>query len=85
LPLHSSTNEETIAKRLYRAKEKIKAGEIELTVPQGNELPDKLEGVLKSLYLLFNEGIQFITSDFLIREDLCEEAMRLVRCLPSTR
>jgi RNA polymerase sigma-70 factor (ECF subfamily) len=82
------TNEETIAKRLYRAKEKIKAGEIELTVPQGNELPDKLEGVLKSLYLLFNEGYNSSHPDFLIREDLCEEAMRLTRLLtqhPLTR
>ena len=82
------TNEETIAKRLYRAKEKIKTCDIELAVPQGNELPDKLEGVLKSLYLLFNEGYNSSHPDFLIREDLCEEAMRLVRLLsqhPLTR
>ena len=75
------TNEETIAKRLYRAKEKIKTGEIELAVPQGNELPDKLDGVLKSLYLLFNEGYNSSHPDSLIREDLCEEAMRLVLLL----
>ena len=75
------TNEETIAKRLYRAKEKIKTCDIELAVPQGNELPDKLEGVLKSLYLLFNEGYNSSHPDLLIREDLCEEAMRLVRLL----
>ena len=82
------TNEETIAKRLYRAKEKIKTCDIELAVPQGNELPDKLEGVLKSLYLLFNEGYNSSHPDLLIREDLCEEAMRLVRLLcqhPLTR
>ena len=82
------TNEETIGKRLYRAKEKIKAGEIELAVPQGNELPEKLDEVLKSLYLLFNEGYNSSHPDFLIREDLCEEAMRLVRLLtqhPLTR
>jgi RNA polymerase sigma-70 factor (ECF subfamily) len=82
------TNEETIAKRLYRAKEKIKAGDIELAVPQGSELPAKLDGVLKSLYLLFNEGYNSSHPDLLIREDLCEEAMRLVRLLtqhPLTR
>src|SRR5438105_3365145 len=71
------TNEETITKRIYRAKEKIKAEKIELTVPQGVELPERLDVVLKSLYLLFNEGYNSSNPDKLIREDLCEEAMRL--------
>ncbi len=75
------TSEETIAKRLYRAKEKIKAGEIELIVPEGKELAEKLDVVLKSLYLLFNEGYNSSHPDNLIREDLCEEAMRLTQLL----
>ncbi len=75
------TSDETIAKRLYRAKEKIKSGEIELVVPEGKELPEKLDVVLKSLYLLFNEGYNSSHPDHLIREDLCEEAMRLTRLL----
>ena len=79
------TSEETIAKRLYRAKEKIKAGEIELIVPEGKELAEKLDVVLKSLYLLFNEGYNSSHPDNLIREDLCEEAMRLTRLLYAAR
>ncbi|MEI9945916.1 MAG: sigma-70 family RNA polymerase sigma factor [Chitinophagaceae bacterium] len=71
------TNEETITKRIYRAKEKIKSENIELEVPQGNELPVRLDAVLKSLYLLFNEGYNSSHADLLIREDLCQEAMRL--------
>ena len=71
------TNDETISKRIYRAKEKIKSENIELTVPQNEELIERLDFVLKSLYLLFNEGYHSYHPEFLIREDLCEEAMRL--------
>ena len=71
------TTEETIAKRIYRAKEKIKAEKIELEVPQNDELSTRIDTVLKSLYLLFNEGYKSSNPDKLIREDLCEEAMRL--------
>ena len=75
------TNEETISKRIYRAKEKIKAEKIEMNVPQGKELPDRLDVVLKSLYLLFNEGYNSSHPDLLIRDDLCQEAMRLTLLL----
>jgi RNA polymerase sigma-70 factor (ECF subfamily) len=75
------TTEETINKRIYRAKEKIKTEKIELVVPQGHELSGRLDAVLKSLYLLFNEGYNSSHPDLLIREDLCEEAMRLVYLL----
>ena len=71
------TTDDTIAKRIYRAKEKIKTEKIELEVPQGSELPARVEAVLKSLYLLFNEGYKSSNADKLIREDLCEEAIRL--------
>ncbi|HET6724049.1 MAG TPA: sigma-70 family RNA polymerase sigma factor [Chitinophagaceae bacterium] len=71
------TTEDTIAKRIYRAKEKIKAANIQLDVPHSNELPTRIDTVLKSLYLLFNEGYNSSHPDHLIREDLCEEAMRL--------
>jgi RNA polymerase sigma-70 factor (ECF subfamily) len=71
------TTEETIAKRIYRAKEKIKTEKIELDVPQSNELSSRVDTVLKSLYLLFNEGYKSSNPDQLIREDLCDEAMRL--------
>lgn len=71
------TTEDTIAKRIYRAKERIKAENIQLDVPHSNELPSRIDTVLKSLYLLFNEGYNSSHPDHLIREDLCEEAMRL--------
>ena len=77
------TTDETIAKRIYRAKEKIKTEKIELEVPQNNELSLRVDTVLKSLYLLFNEGYKSSNPDKLIREDLCEEAMRL--CLLITQ
>ena len=71
------TTDETIAKRIYRAKEKIKSENIQLEVPLSNELPVRTDTVLKSLYLLFNEGYNSSNPDKLIREDLCEEAIRL--------
>jgi RNA polymerase sigma factor (sigma-70 family) len=71
------TNDETISKRIYRAKEKIKGEKIELEVPDNDELQERIDAVLKSLYLLFNEGYNSSHSEKLIREDLCEEAMRL--------
>ena len=75
------TNDETINKRIYRAKEKIRTEKIELNVPQGSELPGRLDVVLKSLYLLFNEGYNSSQPDKLIRDDLCQEAMRLTYLL----
>ena len=71
------TSEETIAKRIYRAKEKFKSENIELELPPVNQLPPRLDGVLQSLYLLFSEGYKSSHPDYLIREDLCEEAIRL--------
>jgi RNA polymerase sigma factor (sigma-70 family) len=71
------TGEETISKRIYRAKEKIKAENISLDLPSPNALPSRLDAVLQSLYLLFNEGYNSSNSDRLIRDDLCENAMRL--------
>jgi RNA polymerase sigma factor (sigma-70 family) len=75
------TTEETVAKRIYRAKEKIKAEQIELDAPLGDELKLRLDAVLKSLYLLFNEGYNSSHQEHLIREDLCREAMRLCHLL----
>lgn len=82
------TQEETIAKRIYRAKEKIKTEQIELEVPHSHALSLRLDAVLKCLYLLFNEGYNSSHPEQLIREDLCTEAMRLCHLLtghPLTR
>src|SRR5687767_8399403 len=71
------TNEETITKRIYRAKEKIRIENIQLEMPGEEEMANRLNAVLQSLYLLFNEGYNSSHPDLLIREELCEEAMRL--------
>ncbi|HEX6224080.1 MAG TPA: DUF6596 domain-containing protein, partial [Chryseolinea sp.] len=71
------TNSETITKRLYRAREKIREENISLEAPIPAELPGRLDAVLHSLYLLFNEGYNSSHPDVLIRHDLCEEAIRL--------
>jgi RNA polymerase sigma factor (sigma-70 family) len=73
--------EETIAKRIYRAKEKIRSEGIELILPPASQLQQRLDAVLHSLYLLFNEGYNSSHPDKLIREDLCEEAMRMAYLL----
>ena len=77
------TNEETITKRLYRAKEKIREEKIELEIPSASTVTSRVEIVLHSLYLLFTEGYNSSHPDQLIRHDLCEEAMRL--CLLLTK
>ena len=71
------TSEETIIKRLYRAREKIRTEKIDLEVPVAEHLPARLEVVWHTLYLVFNEGYNSSHSHQLIRDDLCEEAMRL--------
>ncbi|HEV7333297.1 MAG TPA: sigma-70 family RNA polymerase sigma factor [Flavisolibacter sp.] len=74
-------DEETIAKRIYRAKEKIRTENIALDLPSPDQLPGRLDAVLHCLYLLFNEGYNSSHPEQLIREDLCEEAMRLTYLL----
>lgn len=81
------TSEDTIAKRIYRAREKIREEKMVLEVPATDTLPLRLEVVLRVLYLLFNEGYNSSHQDNLIRKDLCAEAMRLTHLLtqhPST-
>ena len=78
------TTDETITKRIYRAKEKIRQNDIRLEVPTGAQLATRLDSVLKSIYLLFSEGYNSAHPDQLIRRDLCEEAMRLCLLLTQT-
>ncbi|HEV7622092.1 MAG TPA: sigma-70 family RNA polymerase sigma factor, partial [Flavisolibacter sp.] len=75
------TSEETISKRIYRAKQKIIAEKIELEIPANDKLLLRIDTVLQSLYLLFNEGYNSSHPLDLIREELCEEAMRLTYLL----
>lgn len=73
--------EETIKKRLSRARKAIKAQTISFEIPQGKELPLRLDRVLEVLYLIFNEGFHSNKKDILIRQDLCAEALRLTKML----
>jgi RNA polymerase sigma-70 factor (ECF subfamily) len=77
------TNDETITKRLYRAREKIREEKIDLEIPSPRTLVSRLETVQHTIYLLFTEGYNSSHPDHLIRHDLCEEAMRL--CLLLTK
>lgn len=71
------TQEATIQKRLYRAKQFIQKNNIQLEIPLGAELVSRLETVHTVLYLIFNEGYNSTKAGELIRKDLCAEAMRL--------
>ena len=71
------TNKETINKRLFRAREKLRLEKIEIEEPDSDEIEKRLETVLLTLYLLFNEGYYSESNDAVLREDLCLEAMRL--------
>src|SRR6478609_6639734 len=71
------TTEDTISKRLYRAKEKIRSENIELEAPTKGLLSQRLDAVLHTLYLLFNEGYNSSHPELLVRQDLCAEAIRL--------
>ncbi len=73
--------EATMAKRLTRARRKIAVAKIPYRVPDPSELPERLGGVLATVYLLFNEGYNASGGDDLIRPSLTEEAIRLGRLL----
>lgn len=75
------SNKETIKKRLYRAKEKLRLGEVKIELPKDKEINERLQVVLTTLYLLFNEGYYSVSKDKNMRKELCLEAMRLAYIL----
>ncbi len=75
------TTDAAIAKRLTRAKQKIREARIPFEIPEGEELARRLDGVLESLYLLFNEGYKASSGEKLVREDISQEAIRLTGLL----
>src|SRR5688572_7167324 len=74
------STEPTMAQRLTRAKDKIRTADIPFRVPGGGELPERLDAVLAVIYLVFNESYTSTGDAALIRDDLCNEAIRLA-CL----
>ncbi|MDN5202089.1 sigma-70 family RNA polymerase sigma factor [Fulvivirgaceae bacterium BMA10] len=75
------STETTINKRLYRARQNIRAHKIAFDVPSGARLNKRLDAVILALYLLFNEGYNSSHENSLIRKDLCMEAIRLTHIL----
>jgi RNA polymerase sigma factor (sigma-70 family) len=71
------SNKETVNKRLFRAKEKLRLEKVAIEFPPAAEIDRRLDTVLLTLYLLYNEGYYSESQDGVLREDLCLEAMRL--------
>ena len=74
-------SESTMAQRLARARKKIRDAGIPYRVPPADLLPERLQALLAVIYLIFNEGYVATSNDTLIRQELCEEAIRLGRVL----
>ncbi|EIE01169.1 RNA polymerase sigma factor [Leptospira licerasiae] len=79
------TNKETINKRLFRAKEKLREKKIAIQLPEPEAIEDRLDSVLYTIYLLFNEGYYSISQNKTLRKDLCLEAIRLCSMLVENR
>jgi RNA polymerase sigma factor (sigma-70 family) len=79
------TSEETITKRLYRAKQQLREDKIVLAIPSPTDIEERLESVLMAIYLLFNEGYNSTDHETLIRQDVAEEAMRLAFMLTGNK
>jgi len=71
----------TLAQRIVRAKNKIRDAKIPYQVPSQEDLPDRLDSVLRVIYLVFNEGYAASSGASLTRHDLSGEAIRLARLL----
>ncbi|WP_315816328.1 DUF6596 domain-containing protein [Paraflavitalea speifideaquila] len=80
------SNKETINKRLFRAKEKLREGNVIMVpivagMPSEKEVISRLDNVLHTIYLLFSEGYYSKTQNEVLRKELCLEALRLGRML----
>jgi RNA polymerase sigma-70 factor (ECF subfamily) len=75
------TTESAIDKQLTRTKQRIRLANLGFEIPEGKELASRLDGVLAALNLLFNEGYKASQGNRLLREELCQEAIRLTSLL----
>jgi RNA polymerase sigma-70 factor (ECF subfamily) len=71
----------TMNQRLTRAKNKIRAARIPFVIPPADRIPERLDSVLRVMYLIFNEGYAATAGDEIIRQALCVEGIRLARVL----
>ncbi len=72
---------ETINKRLFRGRERLREEKIRIELPGPSEIEQRLETVMKTIYLLFSEGYYSVSREKTVRKDLCLEAMRLCTLL----
>lgn len=79
------TTEENINKRLVRARKNIRDDKIPFEIPLGNELGKRLDTVLETVYLLFNEGYSASKGNEVIRYELCKEAIRLAQMIADSK
>ncbi len=75
------TNKDTINKRLFRAKEKLREEKIKVELPPSSQIGERLKTVLTTIYLLFSEGYYSECQNITLRKDFCLEAMRLCNML----
>ncbi|MBO9619394.1 MAG: RNA polymerase subunit sigma [Niabella sp.] len=75
------TGKDTIYKRIQRAKEKLREAKIDIAIPGADILPRRMESVLITLYLLFNEGYYSVSGEHPLKKECCSEAMRLTLLL----
>lgn len=71
------SNKETVSKRLARARERLREENIRIEMPAPAEIPERIERVLTTIYLVFSEGYYSASQNNVLRKDLCLEAMRL--------
>jgi RNA polymerase sigma factor (sigma-70 family) len=79
------TSEDVVSKRLYRTKEFFRENKIRFAIPSQGELETRVDAVLNTIYLLFNEGYNSTNNEKLIRKELIEEAIALCRLLAENK
>lgn len=78
------SNNESVNKRLVRARKSIRENKISFVVPSKSEINERMDTVLETIYLLFNEGYSASKGTSIIRKEMCEEAIRLIGILINT-